>query len=188
MARSGFKRNSFGDFIACAERPVREGYTSPGLFAIMGESAGGLLAAAAINDRPDLFAVAVVDSPSVDVVNTLADETLPFTISERKEWGNPSESADYAYLRAYSPYENIKRQTYPSILAFCSFNDPRVPYWEGLKWAARIREMSTNDPNILVKVRLDGGHQGVSDRFEEVSEWALIYAFLIDHLSGKPNH
>jgi oligopeptidase B len=187
QGKGQLKHNSFRDFIACAERLVHEGYTSPRMLAIMGESAGGLLAAAAINDRPELFKVVVVDGPFVDVVNTLADETLPLTISEWKEWGNPSAAADYAYLRAYSPYENVKRQAYPSILVFCSFNDPRVPYWEGLKWAARIREMSTNDPDILVKVRLDGGHQGVSDRFDEVSEWALIYAFIIDCLSEKQN-
>jgi oligopeptidase B len=179
------KHNSFGDFIACAEYLVREGYTSPGRLAIMGESAGGLLAAAVVNERPELFAAVVVDGPFVDVVNSLADETLPMTVSEWKEWGNPSEPADYAYLRSYSPYENVKRQDYPSILILCSFTDPRVPYWEGLKWAARLREMSTNIPDVLVKVRLDGGHQGVSDRFEEVREWALIYAFIIDRLSAR---
>jgi oligopeptidase B len=155
------KHNSFGDFIACAEYLVREGYTSPGRLAIMGESAGGLLAAAVVNQRPELFAAVVVDGPFVDVINSLADETLPLTVSEWKEWGNPSEPADYAYLRSYSPYENVRRQDYPSILILCSFTDPRVPYWEGLKWAARLREMSTNEPDVLVKIRLDGGHQGV---------------------------
>ena len=183
QGKGRLKHNSFGDFIACAEYLVSEGYTSPGRLAIMGESAGGLLAAAAINERPELFAAVVVDGPFVDVLNSLADETLPLTVSEWKEWGNPSEPADYAYLRSYSPYDNVKNQDYPSILILCSFTDPRVPYWEGLKWAARLREMSTNKPDVLVKVRLDGGHQGVSDRFEEVREWALIYAFIIDRLS-----
>jgi oligopeptidase B len=183
QGKGHLKHNSFHDFIACAEHLVREGYTSPARLAIMGESAGGLLAAAVINERPELFAAVVVDGPFVDVVNTLADETLPFTISEWKEWGKPSEPVDYAYLSSYSPYENVRKQGYPAILIFCSFNDPRVPYWEAPKWAARIREMGTNEPDVLVKVRFDGGHQGVSDRFEEVDEWALIYAFIIDRLS-----
>jgi oligopeptidase B len=185
QGKGRFKHNSISDFIACAERLVEEGYTSPERFAIMGESAGGLLAAAAINERPELFAAVVVDGPFVDVINTLADETLPFTVSEWKEWGNPSEPAAYAYLSAFSPYENVRKQDYPSILLLNSFNDPRVPFWEGLKWAARIREAATGEPDVLVKVRLDGGHQGVSDRFEEVNEWASIYAFIIDRLTRK---
>ncbi|MCP3417938.1 S9 family peptidase [Bradyrhizobium brasilense] len=185
QGRGRLKHNSFGDFIACAEYLVREGYTSPRRLAIMGESAGGLLVAAVLNARPDLFAAAVVDGPFVDVVNSLSDETLPLTVSEWKEWGSPHLEADCAYLRSYSPCENVRLQDYPSILILCSFTDPRVPYWEGLKWAARIREMSTNEPDVLVKIRLDGGHQGVSDRFEEVREWALIYAFIIDRLATK---
>jgi oligopeptidase B len=115
-------------------------------------------------------------------VNTLLDPTLPFTVSEWKEWGNPLDAADLAYLRSYSPYENVKAQRYPSILVLCSFDDPRVPYWEGMKWAARIRAASTNQAEILVKIRLAGGHQGLSDRFAEVDEWALIYAFIIQSL------
>ncbi|WP_442756444.1 S9 family peptidase [Methylocystis sp. JAN1] len=179
------KQNSIGDFIACAEYLIREGFVHPGRLGVMGESAGGLLAAAAINQRPELFSAVVTDGPFVDVINTLADETLPFTISEWKEWGNPSMAKDRAWLQSYSPYENVRRQAYPSLLVFCSLNDPRVPYWEGLKWAERIREMSSEPADILVKVRLDGGHQGMSDRFAEVEEWASIYAFLIERLTAS---
>src|SRR5262245_36673667 len=117
--RRNSSNTSFSDFIACAEYLIRESYTSVERLAIMGESAGGLLAAAAINERPELFAAVVVDGPFVDVVNTLADETLPFTISEWKEWGNPSDPADYACSRSYSPYENVRKQEYPSILILC---------------------------------------------------------------------
>jgi len=179
------KRNSFSDFIACAEHLVQAGYTSPTRLAIMGESAGGLLAAAVINQRPDLFAAVVVDGPFVDVVNTLLDETLPFTVSEWREWGNPTRPADRAYLHSYSPYENVKQHEYPPILVLCSLSDPRVPYWESIKWAARIRATGTNQPEVLVKVRLEGGHQGVSDRFEELDEWALIYAFIIHRVARR---
>jgi oligopeptidase B len=185
QGRGRRKRNSCSDFIACAEYLVQTGYTSPARLAILGESAGGLLAAAVINERPDLFAAVVVDGPFVDVLNTLLDPTLPFTVSEWKEWGNPMEPADRAYLRSYSPYENVKQQDYPPILVLCSLNDPRVPYWEALKWAARIRVMGANQPEVLVKVRLSGGHQGASDRFEEVDEWALIYAFIIQRTSKR---
>src|SRR5262249_37466316 len=120
QGKGRLKHNSFGDFVACAEHLVRQGYTSQGRLVAMGESAGGLLVAAVTNERPDLFAAVVVDGPFVDVVNTLADETLPFTSSEWREWGNPSEPADHAYLSSYSPYENVKAQNYPSILVFCS--------------------------------------------------------------------
>ncbi len=182
QGKGRLKHNSFSDFVACAEHLIRAGYTSSSRLAIMGESAGGLLAAAAINERPDLFQTVVVDGPFVDVVNTLLDRTLPFTVSEWREWGNPEDAADLAYLRSYSPYENVKAQRYPSILALCSFDDPRVPYWEALKWAARIRAASKNAAEVLVKIRLAGGHQGLSDRFAEVDEWALIYAFIIQSL------
>jgi oligopeptidase B len=176
------KHNSFNDFVACAEYLVREGYTSPERLGTMGESAGGLLVAAAINKRPNLFAAAVLDNPFVDVVDTLGDETLPFTISEWKEWGNPSDPDDYAYLRSYSPCDNVRDWKYPSLLILCSFNDPRVPYWEALKWAALIRDVARTETEVLLKIRVNGGHQGVTDRFEEVNEWALIYAFLLERL------
>jgi len=183
QGKGRLKHNSFRDFIACAEHLVQHGYTSPTRLAVMGESAGGLLAAAVINERPDLFAAVVVDGPFADVVNTLLDPALPFTISEWKEWGNPAEPADRSYLRSYSPYENVRRQDYPPILVLCSFSDPRVPYWEGIKWARRIRALSTSHRKVLINVRLDGGHEGVSDRFAQVHEWAFIYAFIVDCLA-----
>lgn len=186
QGRAHRKPNSIADFIACAEHLVRWGYADAARLAVMGESAGGLLAAAAVNERPDLFAAMVVDGPFVDVVNTLLDPCLPLTVSDWKEWGNPAESSDLASLRAFSPYDNVKTQRYPSILALCSVNDPRVPYWESLKWIARVRAAATNNPEILLRVRLNGGHQGVTGCDEELDEWAFIYAFLIRHTSGDP--
>lgn len=184
QGKKSVKQNSFDDFIACAEHLVRERYTRPDRLASMGESAGGLLVAAALNQRPGLFAAAVVDCPFVDVVNTLSDESLPFTVSEWNEWGNPLDPDDYRVMSAYSPFENVARQAYPPMLVMGSFNDPRVPYWEGPKWVARIRAKSTNHADVLVKVRMEAGHQGVSDRFEEVDEWALVYAYLVDRVGG----
>ncbi len=184
--RGRHKRNSIGDFIACAEYLVNTGYCDPARLAVMGESAGGLLAAAAVNERPDLFAAMVVDGPFVDVVNTLLDPGLPLTVSDWKEWGNPAEPDDLACLRAFSPFDNVKGQCYPPILALCSVNDPRVPYWESLKWIARVRSAATNDPQILVRIRLDGGHQGVSGYDGELDEWAFVYAYLIWHTSSDP--
>ena len=149
----------------------------------MGESAGGLLVAAAMNQRPELFAAVVVDGPFVDVVNTLPDETLPFTVSEWKEWGDPLEPVDLAVLRSYSPYENIRRQLSPnSRLVFDStiHGSPTGRPRNGPHVSGR----RTSKPKVLVKVRLDGGHQGVSDRFEEVQEWAMIYAFIIRQRGG----
>jgi oligopeptidase B len=179
QGKGRLKHNSFGDFIACAEHLVKHGYTSPARLAAMGESAGGLLAAAVINERPELFGAVVVDGPFVDVVDTLLDPALPFTISEWREWGNPAEPADRSYLHSYSPCENVKQHDYPPILMLCSFSDPRVPYWEGIKWARRIRAMSTGHREVLINVRFEAGHQGVSDRFAQVDEWALIHAFIV---------
>jgi oligopeptidase B len=187
QGKGRLKYNSFGDFIACAEHLVTHGYTSAAQLAAMGESAGGLLAAAVINERPELFGAVVVDGPFVDVVNTLLDPTLPFTISEWREWGNPAEPADRSYLHSYSPCENVKQQDYPPILMLCSFSDPRVPYWEGIKWARRIRAMSTSHREVLINVRFEGGHQGVSDRFAQVHEWALIHAFIVGCVAETNN-
>jgi oligopeptidase B len=182
--RRHHKQNSISDFVACAEYLISRKYTRPQRLALMGESAGGLLVAGAVNQKPELFGALVTDSPFVDVINTLADPSLPLTATDWGEWGDPAKEEDYRYLKKYSPYENVRPAAYPPLLILCSLNDPRVPYWEALKWAARIRELNSGEHEILVKIRSQGGHQGVTDRFDELKEWAFIYSFLIDRLAG----
>ena len=132
------KRNTFTDFVACAEHLVAEGWTSADRMAIRGASAGGLLVGAAVNLRPDLFASVVAEVPFVDVVNSMLDETLPLTVSEWEEWGNPKEPEFEAYMSSYAPYENVAAVAHPAIFATAGFNDPRVSYHEPAKWVARL--------------------------------------------------
>ena len=176
------KRNTFTDFIAAAEYLVAEGYTSPGKLVIVGGSAGGLLMGAVTNMRPDLFHAVVAHVPFVDVVNTMLDETLPLTVTEYEEWGNPNEPAFYQYIRSYAPYENVTAQHYPHILATAGLNDPRVPYWEPAKWVARLREVATGDRTMLLKTIMGAGHSGPSGRYERLAEKAFEYAFVLNVL------
>ncbi|PKK89308.1 MAG: oligopeptidase B [Candidatus Wallbacteria bacterium HGW-Wallbacteria-1] len=173
------KRNSFLDFINCAEYLVRKGYTSSDRLSIEGGSAGGLLMGAVTNMRPELFAAVIADVPFVDVINTMLDESLPLTVTEFDEWGNPKEKAYFQYMRSYCPYTNVKKQDYPHMLVLAGLNDPRVSYWEPAKLVAKIREMNTSDSTILLKTNMDAGHGGASGRYEYLREKAQKFAFII---------
>ena len=177
------KKNSFTDFIACAECLIAHRYTSPARLAIHGRSAGGLLMGAVVNLRPDLFAVVVAGVPFVDSLNTALDATLPLTVGEYEEFGNPNEGEFYGYMKSYAPYENVRAQAYPAILITAGLNDPRVSYWEPAKWAAKLRAMKTDGNVLLLKTNMGSGHFGASGRYEYLKERAFEYAFLIDTLS-----
>lgn len=176
------KQNSFGDLIACAEHLVQRGLTAPERLAIRGGSAGGLLVGAALNQRPDLFRAVVAEVPFVDVINTMLDESLPLTVTEWEEWGNPKLEEQYAWMRAYCPYENIAASPYPRILATAGLNDPRVSYWEPAKWVAALRDRTTGSEPILLKTEMGAGHGGPSGRYDAWREEALVLAFLLDAL------
>ncbi len=182
QGRMMFKRNTFTDFIACAEHLVREKYTSPDRLAISGGSAGGLLMGAVVNMRPDLFRVALSYVPFVDVLNTMLDATLPLTTSEYIEWGNPNEKAAYDYMKTYSPYDNVRKQNYPAMLIRASLNDSQVPYWEGTKFVAKLRALKTDNNLLLLKVNLGAGHGGASGRYDNLRDLSLDYAFLLNEL------
>lgn len=173
------KMNTFTDFIDAAEWLVANRYTSPARLAIQGGSAGGLLVGAVVNLRPELFRAAVAHVPFVDVINTMLDASLPLTTSEYLEWGNPNEPEAFAYIRRYSPYDNVAAQAYPAMLVRISLNDSQVPYWEGAKWVARLREHNTGPRPILLKANLSAGHGGASGRYDALRELAFDYAFLL---------
>ena len=174
--------NSFTDFVACAEALVAQGVTEPARLAIEGGSAGGLLVAAAVNLRPGLFRAVLADVPFVDVVNTMLDETLPLTVGEFIEWGNPKLEPQYRWLRAYSPYDNLKRAAYPAMLVRTGLNDSQVAYWEPAKYVARLRTLKTDVNPLLLRVNLEVGHGGASGRFDALKEVAEDYAFLLVEL------
>ncbi len=176
------KRNTFTDFIACAEYLIAEGYTSPDRLAILGRSAGGLLVGAVVTMRPDLMRCAVADVPFVDVVNTMLDPSIPLTAIEFEEWGNPAIAEQYAYMKSYSPYDNTTPQAYPAILATAGLHDPRVQYWEPAKWVAKLRDVKTNEAPVLLKTDMTAGHAGPSGRYDRLRETAFEYAFLLDCL------
>uniref|UniRef100_UPI002DD6B9B1 prolyl oligopeptidase family serine peptidase n=1 Tax=Pseudorhodoferax sp. TaxID=1993553 RepID=UPI002DD6B9B1 len=173
------KQNTFSDFIASAETLIARGFTSPAQLAITGGSAGGLLMGAVVNQRPELFRAVVSEVPFVDVVNTMLDETIPLTTSEFQEWGNPKVPEQYRWIRAYSPYDNLKPGAYPAMLVRTGLNDSQVPYWEPAKYVARLRALKTDANPLLFKVNLEVGHGGSSGRFDALNERAEAYAFLL---------
>jgi len=176
------KRNTFTDFIACAEYLISQGYTSPDDLAIMGGSAGGLLVGACMTMRPDLFKAVVAKVPFVDVVSTMSDASIPLTTSEYDEWGNPDNKTYFDYIMSYSPYDNIHASAYPDVLLTTGLQDPRVAYWEPAKFAAKLRAMKTSGSLLLLKTNMDAGHGGASGRYDYLREVAFDYAFLIDRL------
>ena len=173
------KMNTFTDFIASAEYLVKNKYTSSDRLVIQGGSAGGLLMGAVVNMRPDLFKAVVAQVPFVDVLNTMLDASLPLTTSEYIEWGNPNEKAAYDYMKQYSPYDNVGRRNYPSMLVKVSLNDSQVPYWEGAKLVARLRAMKTDNNPLLLKVNMGAGHGGWSGRYDFLHEVAFDYAYML---------
>ena len=177
------KKNTFTDFIACAEHLIAEKWTSCDRLAISGGSAGGLLMGAVVNLRPDLFKAVVANVPFVDVLTTILDESLPLTIQEWEEWGNPNDPEYYDYIKSYSPYDNVVAKDYPAMLITAGLNDPRVKYWEPAKWTAKLRELKTDDNLLLLKTNMSAGHGGASGRYEFLKEIAFEYAFVIDQLS-----
>ncbi|MBI4243751.1 MAG: S9 family peptidase [Planctomycetes bacterium] len=177
------KKNTYTDFIACAERLIKERYTSSSKLAIRGVSAGGMLIGAVINMRPDLFKAAVADVPFVDILNTMLDEAIPLTVIEFDLWGNPVKSKEhYDYIKSYSAYDNISHKSYPHVLATTGVNDAAVQYWEPSKWIAKLREYNEGDTNIILRVNLGAGHQGSSGRYDKIKETAFRYAFILDKL------
>ena len=181
------KTNTFTDFVACAEQLVADRYTSPERLAIRGGSAGGLLMGAVVNLRPELFAAVVAEVPFVDCLTTILDETLPLTVLEWEEWGNPvADPAVYAYMKAYSPYDNVRAESYPAMLVTAGLNDPRVSYWEPAKWVQKLRATTTGTQPILLKTELGAGHMGPSGRYDAWRDEAFVLAFLVDALGVSP--
>lgn len=176
------KKNTFTDFIACAEHLIEEGFTSKEKLAIEGGSAGGLLVSACLTMRPDLFKAVIAKVAFVDVITTMSDPTIPLTTLEYDEWGNPSDFELYKYMMSYSPYDNIRATEYPHLLITTGLNDPRVAYWEPAKFAAKLREMKTDNNLLLLQTNYASGHAGASGRYDSLKEVAVDYAFLIDTL------
>jgi len=180
------KRNTFTDMVDVAEFLVALGYTKPERMAIQGGSAGGLMVGAVLNLRPDLFAAAIAKVPFVDVMNTMLDPTIPLTVIEYEEWGDPHQEQYFRYMLSYSPYDNVRAAGYPAMLITAGLNDTRVGYWEPAKWTAKLRATSTSDEPLLLKVNMGAGHAGASGRYDSLREEAFEYAFLVDRLGTRP--
>ena len=178
------KKNTFLDFIACAEHLINMGYSSPQKMFAMGGSAGGLLVGAVVNMRPDLWKGVIAQVPFVDVVTTMLDESIPLTTGEYDEWGNPNEKEYYDYILSYSPYDNVEAKDYPAMLITTGLHDSQVQYWEPAKWAAKLRALKTDHNPLYLKTEMDYGHGGASGRFEGYKEVALEYAFMLDVLKN----
>ncbi|HEY6997302.1 MAG TPA: S9 family peptidase, partial [Candidatus Binatia bacterium] len=174
------KRNTFTDFITCAEFLIREEFTRPEKLFAMGRSAGGLLMGAVSNMRPDLFRGIVAEVPFVDVVTTMLDASIPLTTGEYDEWGDPNQKTFYDYMLSYSPYDNVRNKNYPAMLVTAGLHDSQVQYWEPAKWVAKLRELKTDANRVLLKTNMEAGHGGASGRFRRHRETAFSYVFLLD--------
>lgn len=174
------KKNTFTDFIDCAEYLIEEKYTQPEKLFASGGSAGGLLMGAVVNMRPDLFKGVIAKVPFVDVVTTMEDESIPLTTGEFDEWGNPKNPESYMYMLEYSPYDQVKPQNYPNMLVTTGFHDSQVQYWEPAKWVAKLRELKTDNNTLLLRTNMETGHGGTTGRFKVYEEIAQEYAFMVD--------
>lgn len=179
------KRNTFTDFIACAEYLIAEKFTNPEKLFAMGGSAGGLLIGAVVNMRPDLFKGAIAAVPWVDVVTTMLDESIPLTTNEFDEWGNPKQKEFYDYMLSYSPYDNVVAQNYPNMFVTTGLHDSQVQYWEPAKWVAKLRELKTDNNILVLHTDMKAGHGGKAGRFERHRLTAMEYAFMLDLLGIK---
>jgi oligopeptidase B len=180
------KRNTFGDFIACARHLIDGGWTRPSRLGIRGGSAGGLLMGAVVNAAPELFGAVVAEVPFVDVLNTICDPSLPLTVTEWEEWGNPLDSEeDYRIIKSYAPYENVEAKAYPPMLVTAGLNDPRVGYWEPAKWVAKLRATRTGTERLLLRTEMGAGHAGPSGRYNAWRDEAFVVAFLLDTLAPE---
>jgi oligopeptidase B len=182
------KKNTFTDFIACAEVLIEQGFTSPEKLVIRGGSAGGLLVGTAVNMRPDLFKCVIAHVPFVDVINTMLDASLPLTTFEYEEWGNPQNQEYYNYIKTYSPYENVKAQDYPVMLVTAGYNDSQVAYWEPAKWVAKLRETKTDTNLLLFRTSMEGGHSRTSGRYSGLKDLAYEMAFIMQTLGIRENY
>jgi len=177
------KLNTFTDFIASAEHLIAEKFTSAQNLAVEGGSAGGLLMGAITNMRPDLFRIVISHVPFVDVLNTMLDASLPLTVGEYEEWGNPLKEEDYFYMKSYCPYSNLAQKNYPTMLIKTALNDSQVMYWEPAKYVAKLRTLKTDANPLLLKTNMGAGHGGASGRYDYLREIALDYAFLLSELN-----
>ncbi len=182
QGRLRHKRNTFTDFIACAEHLVAHGYTAPGQLAMMGGSAGGLLVSAVANMRPDLFKAVVAMVPFTNVITAMLMPELPLTVIEWEQWGNPADPDAFAAMLSYSPYDNVTGQAYPHIYVKAGLNDLQVPYWDPAKWVAKLRALKTDANRLVLVTVMTAGHGGASGRYSSLREIAQAYAFLIDTL------
>lgn len=176
------KKNTFTDFIACAEKLQQDKYTSASKLAIMGGSAGGLLMGAVVNMRPDLFNTVIAQVPFVDVMTTMLDASLPLTTQEYEEWGNPNVKEYYEYMLSYSPYDNVKAQNYPNILCTAGLNDSQVSYHEPAKFVAKLRALKTDNNILLLQTNMESGHGGATGRFDALKEVAFELAFILNRV------
>ncbi len=173
------KKNSFYDFIAIAEYLIKEKISHPQKIFAEGGSAGGLLMGGIMNMRPDLYRGVVANVPFLDVLTTMLDSSIPLTTGEYSEWGNPNEKAAYDYIKSYSPYDNIEKKAYPSLLVLTGYHDSQVQYWEPAKHVAKLRDLKTDQNLVLFKTEMEAGHGGASGRFKRLEEYALEFAFML---------